>query len=116
MSARRHLWLAFGGFVLYSAAVLAGAGWLASTGRAPATLCWAGAAFLLIALAVRPRGLPVDVLSLADACPALGERVTVHLSILDHDDLRGALKPDAGGRTERGDAQALRRLMELSDD
>ena len=63
-----------------------------------------------------PRGLPVDVLSLADACTALGERVTVHLSILDHDDLRGALKPDAAGRTERGDAQALRQLMETRDD
>ncbi|HSV70618.1 MAG TPA: hypothetical protein VLI72_10935 [Methylibium sp.] len=63
-----------------------------------------------------PRGLPVDVLSLAEACPALGERVTVHLTILDHDDLRGALKPDAGGRTERGDAAALRQLLETTDD
>jgi hypothetical protein len=63
-----------------------------------------------------PRGLPVDVLSLADACPALGEHATIHLTILDHDDLRGALKPDAGGRTERGDAQALRQLLETPDD
>ena len=50
MSARWQLWLAFGGLALLSAAVLAGAAWLAATGRAPATLCWAGAAFLLIAL------------------------------------------------------------------
>jgi hypothetical protein len=29
----------------------------------------------------------------------------------EHDDLRGALKPDAQGRKPRGDAAALRRLM-----
>ena len=61
-----------------------------------------------------PRGEPVDVLSLAQASSALGERVLVHLSILDHDDLRGALKPDARGRTQRGDLAALRALMESS--
>lgn len=58
-----------------------------------------------------PRGRMVDVLSVASRSAALGESVTVHLSILDHDDLRGALKPDARGRTERGDAAALRRLI-----
>lgn len=58
-----------------------------------------------------PRGEPVDVLSLAQTSTALGERVLVHLSILDHDDLRGALKPDARGRTERGDAKALQQLL-----
>ena len=45
-----------------------------------------------------PRGEPVDVLSVAHSSPELGERVTLHLSVLDHDDLRGALKPDATGR------------------
>ena len=50
MSARSRLWLAFGGLALVSAAVLAGAAWLAASGRAPAMLCWTGAAFLLIAL------------------------------------------------------------------
>ena len=59
-----------------------------------------------------PRGQPVDVLSVASASAALGEHVTVHLSVLDHDDLRGALKPDAGGRSQRGDLAALRKLME----
>ena len=59
-----------------------------------------------------PRGQQVDVLSLASPCPALGEPATVHLSILDFDDLRGALKPDARGRTDRGDLAALNRLME----
>jgi hypothetical protein len=35
----------------------------------------------------------------------------VQLSVLDHDDVRGALKPDAQGRSQAGDAAALRRLM-----
>jgi hypothetical protein len=59
-----------------------------------------------------PRGVERQVMSLSTPCPELGEPVTVHLSVLDHDDLRGALKPDATGRTERGDLAALRRLME----
>jgi hypothetical protein len=59
-----------------------------------------------------PRGEPVDVLSLAQTSTALGERVTVHLTVLDFDDLRGGLKPDASGRTQRGDLAALQRLME----
>lgn len=59
-----------------------------------------------------PRGGLVDVLSLSQPSEALGVPVTVHLSILDHDDLRGALKPDATGRAERGDADALRQLLE----
>ena len=58
-----------------------------------------------------PRQQPVDVLSLAQWSPALGESVTVFLTILDHDDLRGALKVDAQGRTQRGDLAGLRRLM-----
>jgi len=58
-----------------------------------------------------PRGESVDVLSIAEPSAVLGERVTLHLHVLDHDDLRGALKPDAGGRTQRGDLAALRRLL-----
>lgn len=58
-----------------------------------------------------PRGEPVDVLSVSSMSPELGEPVTVHLSVLDHDDLRGALKPDARGQAERGDLAALRRLL-----
>lgn len=58
-----------------------------------------------------PRQQPVDVLSLSHWCPDLGESVTVFLTILDHDDLRGALKADAQGRTQRGDLTGLRRLM-----
>jgi hypothetical protein len=58
-----------------------------------------------------PRGEPVDVLSVASRSDELGELVTVHLSVLDHDDLRGALKPDARGRSQRGDLAALRGLI-----
>jgi len=58
-----------------------------------------------------PRGEPIDVLSIAHTSAELGERVTVHLSVLDHDDLRGALKPDATGRSQRGDLAALRKLV-----
>jgi len=58
-----------------------------------------------------PRGEQVDVLSVAHTSALLDERVTVHLSVLDHDDLRGGLKPDAGGRSQRGDLAALRKLV-----
>jgi hypothetical protein len=54
------------------------------------------------------------VLTLASASAELGEHVTVHLTVLDHDDLRGALKPDAQGRTLRGDLAALHKLIEAA--
>jgi hypothetical protein len=57
------------------------------------------------------RGEPVSVLSLAERCDELGEPVTLHLTVHDHDDLRGALVADASGRTWRGDARALARLL-----
>ena len=60
-----------------------------------------------------PRNQPIDVLSFSTACAELGEPVTLHLSILDFDDLRGALKADTRGRTERGDLAALRRLLDV---
>lgn len=59
-----------------------------------------------------PRGQPVDVLRLMLPCPALGERVGLQLSILGRDDVRGALIPDARGRTDRGDLKALQRLRD----
>ena len=59
-----------------------------------------------------PRGEAVDVLRIEARSEALGERVALLLHVLDHDDLRGALKPDARGRSERGDLAALRRLLE----
>lgn len=61
-----------------------------------------------------PRGESVDVLSVSSPSRELGEAVTVHLTVLDHDDLRGALKPDARGLSSCGDLAALRRLMAAS--
>ncbi len=56
-------------------------------------------------------GEDVDVLSLHSFCPGLNEDVGVHLRMHDLDDLRGALLPDAQGRTPRGDLAALQRLL-----
>jgi hypothetical protein len=60
------------------------------------------------------RGEPLSVLSLAARCAEFNERITVHLTVRDHDDLRGALVPDAAGRRWRGDARALTRLIEAT--
>jgi len=57
------------------------------------------------------RGETVDILSVHDFCPGLGEMVGVHLMVYDHDQLRGALKPDALGRAPRGDLAAVRALL-----
>jgi hypothetical protein len=54
---------------------------------------------------------PRDVLTVWSPSRELGERVTVHLLLHDYDELRGALKPDARGRTWRGDLAALRRRL-----
>jgi hypothetical protein len=54
---------------------------------------------------------PLQVLSLSSPSRALGETVTVHLLLHDTDDQRGALKPDAQGRSWRGDLTALRRRL-----
>lgn len=56
-------------------------------------------------------GEEVDALSILARCDELGQNVGVHLMIYDHDDLRGALKPDAQGLLQRGDLKALERLM-----
>ena len=56
----------------------------------------------------------MEALSLSSLAPPLGENVGVHLMVYDLDDLRGALKPDARGRTPRGDAQAVRQLLAAS--
>ncbi len=59
------------------------------------------------------QGDSVEALSLHSRCPALGEHETigVHLLVYDLDDLRGALRPDAKGRTPRGDLAAVRALL-----
>ena len=57
------------------------------------------------------RGDAVDTLSVHHFCPGLDEMVGVHLLVYDHDDLRGALRLDARGRSPRGDLAAVRRLI-----
>jgi len=56
------------------------------------------------------RGRSVDVLNLA-VTDRNGERVRIALTILDYDDLRGALRADSRGRAVRGDLAALRALQ-----
>lgn len=63
----------------------------------------------------RPGREPVNVLVVSSRSAALGEPVTLQLALHDRDDQRGALKPDARGRSWRGDLPALRRLMESSE-
>jgi hypothetical protein len=53
----------------------------------------------------------LEVLTVASPSQTLGEPVTVHLFVRDYGELRGALKPDGRGRSWRGDAPALQRLM-----
>jgi hypothetical protein len=48
------------------------------------------------------------VLSVLDKSLELGERVSVHFIVHDHDVLHGALKPDSRGQTWRGNLDALR--------
>lgn len=56
-------------------------------------------------------GDSVEALSVHAFCPELNEEVGVHLLVYDRDDVRGALRPDAKGRTPRGDLAALKRLL-----
>ena len=58
------------------------------------------------------QGEPVEALSLSSVSRELGETIGVHLMVYDHDDLRGALKPDRKGRVPRGDIAAVRRLVQ----
>ena len=58
------------------------------------------------------QGEPVEALSIHSYCEALGEEIGVHLLVNDFDDVRGALKVDAQGRSPRGDIAAVKRLIE----
>ena len=60
----------------------------------------------------RPGREPLNVLTVSERSAALGEPVTLHLLLHDLDDQRGALKPDAQGRSWRGDLAALQRLLQ----
>lgn len=57
------------------------------------------------------QGDPVPALSLRVPCQALAQWVLVHLLVREHDDVRGALKPDRQGRRPRGGADDLRQLL-----
>lgn len=57
-------------------------------------------------------GQNVEALSIHAFCKPLHEEVGVHLMIYDHDDMRGAMRPDSRGQSQRGDAQALRKRMQ----
>jgi hypothetical protein len=57
-------------------------------------------------------GEAVEALSLSSLSRELGENIGVHLMVHDHDEVRGALRPDGKGRTPRGDAAAVRALLE----
>ena len=67
----------------------------------------------------RPGREPLNVLIVSERSAQLGktrgktaEPVTLHLMLHDLDDQRGALKPDARGRSWRGDLAALQRLLQ----
>jgi hypothetical protein len=62
------------------------------------------------------QGEPVEALTLRLRSEALGQWVLLHLLVLDHDALRGALKPDAQGRRPRGEAQDVRNLLAIDSD
>ena len=53
-------------------------------------------------------GGKVEALSLSTLCKPLQENIGVHFMVYDHDDLRGALKPDDKGRKPRGRAMPNR--------
>jgi hypothetical protein len=61
-------------------------------------------------------GESVEALSLRSLCRPLNETVGVHLLVYDHDDLRGALRPDSKGRPPRGDLPAVQKLLAATKD
>ena len=56
-------------------------------------------------------GEAVEALSLSCVSPELRESIGVHLMIYDHDDVRGALRPDERGRPPRGNLAAVQALL-----
>jgi hypothetical protein len=56
-------------------------------------------------------GNSVNALSVHTLCAPLNEMVGLHLMIYDHDDVRGALKPDKQGRKPRGDLSTVKLLL-----
>ena len=56
------------------------------------------------------------VLTVQARCAELEDMVSVHFIVHDHDELRGALKPDARGQTWRGDGAAVRQRLAQAED
>ena len=56
-------------------------------------------------------GGKVEALSLSSLCKPLNDNIGVHFMVYDHDDLRGALKPDDKGRKPRGAVGAVEKLV-----
>lgn len=56
-------------------------------------------------------GGSVEALSISSLCQPLHENIGVHLMVYDHDDLRGAMRPDAKGRAPRGNLAAVQKLL-----
>lgn len=54
----------------------------------------------------RGHGQPVETISF------MWNREGIHLTIYGHDDLRGALKPNSSGRTDRANATSLQHLID----
>ena len=61
------------------------------------------------------QGEKVDALSVQAWCEPLQEFIGLHLLMNDRDGIRGALQADGRGRRLRGDARALRTLMDNDD-
>ena len=59
--------------------------------------------------------VPLTVLTMASRSAALRDPVTVHLLLHDADEVRGALKPDARGRSWRGGLAALEQLLAATE-
>ncbi len=60
------------------------------------------------------RGATVEALCLFDRCSGIDDAVGINLLVYDHDQLRGALRPDSKGRAPRGSLAAVRKLVEAT--
>lgn len=67
-----------------------------------------------VSSAERPRGQLASVLNVYVAGHESGARVRIALTVLDYDDLRGALRGDGRGQTQRGDLAALKALLDAA--
>ncbi len=60
-------------------------------------------------------GETVDALTLMHFCTDFAQNVAMHLMIYDYDDLKGAMRKDAQGRSLRGDVVVLQGLLESAN-